>query len=219
MENNTAPVKETTQQDKGMSQIQAHEKRTWWSVAFIWIGTMICIPMLMVGGMFGTSLTMSSIFLATFLGFAICCLLMVLGGIVGADTGLNASMCSTHAFGMTGANFSMALMSCVAGAGWFAVQTATCATAFNMLLMQFNITFPFWISCIIWGVIMFVTAVYGVKWMAVLNYIAVPLLVILCAYGGIHTISANGWSTIAGTVTENAMPLSAAVSTTIGLFA
>ena len=44
-ENNTA-----VKQDKGMSQILPEERRSWGSIAFIWIGTMICIPMLMVGG-------------------------------------------------------------------------------------------------------------------------------------------------------------------------
>ena len=46
-ENKTVQVEEKVQ-DKGLSQIQANEKRSWWSIAFIWVGTMICIPMLMV---------------------------------------------------------------------------------------------------------------------------------------------------------------------------
>lgn len=98
-------------------------------------------------------------------------------------------------------------------------MAATCALAFNTLMLQLGVSFPFWLSCVIWGVVMFITAVYGVKWMAVLNYIAVPLLVILCAYGGIYAIDTAGWGTISSAVSENLMPLSAAVSTVIGLFA
>ena len=52
MEENKTNVTETKQEDKGLSQIQPNEKRSWWSIAFIWVGTMICIPMLMVGGIF-----------------------------------------------------------------------------------------------------------------------------------------------------------------------
>lgn len=37
---------------------------------------MICIPMLMVGGIFAEALTMASIFFVTVAGFAICCLLI-----------------------------------------------------------------------------------------------------------------------------------------------
>lgn len=215
----TTAAEEPKLQDKGLSQIKPNEKRGWWSIAFIWVGTMICIPMLMVGGIFGGALTMSSIFWATLIGFAVCCVLMILGGIVGSDTGLNSTMCSTHAFGMTGANFTMALVIFICEVGWFGVQTATCALAFNTLMLQLGVSFPFWLSCVIWGVVMFITAVYGVKWMAVLNYIAVPLLVILCAYGGIYAIDTAGWGTISSAVSENLMPLSAAVSTVIGLFA
>lgn len=219
-ENKNVQVTENKSQDKGLSQILPNEKKKWWSIAFIWVGSMICIPMLMVGGIFGGALTLGSIFWATLIGFAVCCLLMVMGGIIGADTGLNATMCSTRAFGMTGANFSMALVIFICEAGWFAVQTATCALAFNTLLAQFGaVNFPFWLSCVIWGVVMFITAVYGVKWMSVLNYIAVPLLVILCAYGGIHSINAAGWNNISSAVSENLMPMPAAISTVIGLFA
>ena len=207
------------QQDKGISQILSHEKRPWPGVAFIWIGTMICIPMLMVGGMFAGALTVTSIFWVTVIGFAICCLLMVLGGIVGSDLGLNSTMTSTRAFGMTGANFSMALVVFIAETGWFAVQTATCALAFCTLMEVFGMAFPFWLACVVWGAVMCVTAVYGVRWMTVLNYIAVPLLLILCIYGAVHSIEYAGWSAISSTVTENAMALPAAVSTVIGLFA
>ena len=214
-----AAEEETKLQDKGLSQIQPNEKRSWWSIAFIWVGTMICIPMLMVGGIFGGALTMNSIFWATLIGFAVCCLMMVLGGIVGSDTGLNATMCSTRAFGMTGANFTMALVIFICEVGWFGVQTATCALAFNTLMLQFSVEFPFWLSCVIWGVVMFITAVYGVKWMAVLNYIAVPLLVILCAYGGFYAIDTAGWGTINSAVAENLMSMPVAISTVIGLFA
>ncbi|MBQ4339673.1 MAG: cytosine permease [Firmicutes bacterium] len=206
-------------QDKGISQILPHEKRSWTGVAFIWIGTMICIPMLMVGGMFAGALTVTSIFWVTVIGFAICCLLMVLGGIVGSDLGLNSTMTSTRAFGMTGANFSMALVVFIAETGWFAVQTATCALAFCTLMEVFGMAFPFWLACVVWGAVMCVTAVYGVRWMTVLNYIAVPLLLILCIYGAVHSIEYAGWSAISSTVTENAMALPAAVSTVIGLFA
>ena len=135
----------TNKNDKGLSQIGRDEKRSWGSVAFIWIGTMICIPMLMVGGIFAENLTIGSILGVTVAGFAVCCLLMVLGGMIGSDLGLNATMTSTHAFGMTGANFSMALVIFIAETGWFAVQTATFAMAFNTLMETIGIAFPFWL--------------------------------------------------------------------------
>ena len=209
----------TATQDKGLSPILPGERRAWQSVAFIWIGSVICIPFLMMGGILASSMTFASVFWASLIGFLVCCVLMTLGGIIGSDTGLNATMTSTHALGFTGANFSMALIAFICDVGWFAVQTATCAAAFNTLLAALNVSFPFWLSCVIWGVIMAVTAVYGVKWMSVLNYIAVPLLVILCLYGGIHTLTTSGWNNIVAAVPSNSMALTTGISITIGGFA
>ena len=99
------------------------------------------------------------------------------------------------------------------------MQTATCAVAFNTLLEMSGVTFPFWASCTLWGAVMCITAVYGVRWMTILNYVAVPLLLILCVYGAVHSINEAGWSAISDTVTSNTMAIPAAISTVIGLFA
>jgi len=56
---------------KALSQVRENERQSWTSIAFIWIGTMICIPMLMVGGLFSASMTLSNVALAAFIGFAI----------------------------------------------------------------------------------------------------------------------------------------------------
>ena len=82
IEETKATATETTQEDKGLSKIHPNEKKSQWSIAFIWVGTMICIPMLMVGSIFGGTLTMGSIFRATLIGFAICCPLMVMVGAI-----------------------------------------------------------------------------------------------------------------------------------------
>ena len=95
--NTSAPAK----QDKGISQITESEKRSWGSIAFIWVGTMICIPMLMVGGIFASALTINSIFWATVIGFAVCCLLMVLDGIIGSDLGLVLERGRTYYYNFT----------------------------------------------------------------------------------------------------------------------
>ena len=128
-------------------------------------------------------------------------------------------MCATKAFGDKGLPFLMSVVILIAQLGWFGVQTATCATAFNTLLMYWNISFPFWLSCIIWGGVMLFTAVYGFKFMKVLNYIAVPALFILCSYGAIYAISTKGFANLLAYAPETAMPLSSAVSIVIGLFA
>ena len=75
----------------------------------------------------------------------------------------------------------------IACIGWFGIQSATCGQAFAamvapLLNMEASPAFVS-VSSIVWGVIMLATACTGVKGLKWLNYVAVPLLVIVCLYG------------------------------------
>jgi cytosine permease len=222
MDNQATTVKSGGMERKALSRIPAEQRQSWTSVAFIWIGTMICIPMLMVGGLFAGSMTIGGIIAATFIGFAICAAIMVFGGMQSTDLGLPSTMIATRAFGDRGSSFINSLVVFIAQLGWFGVQTATCAAAFSGLMAFVGVeNFPLWAGCVIWGIIMLVTAVYGYKFMKILNYIAVPALLAMCLYGIIYVINGNGWDAIAGFVppAESALPMTAAISMVIGLFA
>ena len=215
-------VKLSNVEQKALSRIPDSMRQTWTSIAFIWIGTMICIPMLMVGGILSGVMSLSSIVVAAALGFAICAIIMVLGGIQGTDLGLPSTMCATKAFGDRGSSFVTSLVVFIAQLGWFGVQTAVCATAFSALMSYVGVAnFPFWLSCLIWGIVMLFTAVFGFKFMKVLNYIAVPALLIMCVYGIIYAGNSVGWDKLTSFVPapEATMPMAAAISLIIGLFA
>lgn len=209
-------------EQKALSRIPEAMRQSWTSIAFIWIGTMICIPMLMVGGLLAGMMTLSGIIIAAAVGFAICAIIMVFGGMQGTDLGVPSAMCATKAFGDRGSSFVTSLVVFIAQLGWFGVQTATCAVAFSALMSYVGVAnFPFWLSCVIWGIVMLFTAVYGFKFMKILNYIAVPALLIMCVYGIIYSINTAGWDAIAGFIppAESTMPMAAAISMVIGLFA
>jgi cytosine permease len=208
-------------ESNALRRIPENQRQRWTSIAFIWIGTMICIPMLMVGGLLAGAMTLGNIVIAAALGFLICSLIMVLGGMQATDLGLPSSMCATKAFGDRGSSYITSLVIFIAQLGWFGVQTATCATAFVGLMNIVGVRFPFWIACVIWGVVMLISAVYGFKFMKILNYIAVPALAIMCIYGIVHVTGEKGWDAIASFVPapEATMTMPAAVSLVIGLFA
>lgn len=138
---------------KALSRVPKEQRQSWYSIAFIWIGTMICIPMLMVGGLLSASMTFGNVLLACFLGFAICSVLMIMVGMQGTDLGLPSSMCGTKAFGDRGSSYLLSVSIFIGQMGWFGIQTATCATAFVTLMGYWNINFPFWLSCLIWGAV------------------------------------------------------------------
>ena len=76
------------------------------------------------------------------------------------------------------------------------------------------------ISSIVWGVIMLVTACSGFKGLKWLNYIAVPLLVIVCLYGLIAGIVSNdGGSAIANYAPEVSSGMVFGISMVVASFA
>ena len=76
------------------------------------------------------------------------------------------------------------------------------------------------VSSIVWGVIMLATACAGFKGLKWLNYIAVPLLVIVCLYGLIAGIVAHdGGAAIAAYAPETSMGLVYGISMVVASFA
>lgn len=41
-------------------EIKAEERQSWGSIAMVWIGSVICVPALMIGGMLGAGLSLGS---------------------------------------------------------------------------------------------------------------------------------------------------------------
>ncbi|MDR1272538.1 MAG: cytosine permease, partial [Clostridiales Family XIII bacterium] len=206
---------------RALSHVPEDQRQSWISIAFIWMGIMICIPMLMVGGIFSTGYSVSTIVLVAAIGFGICAGVMFFSNNVSTDLGLPASMVPVKAFGDKGATYITSIVIFVAQTGWFGIQTATCAVAFNTLLGFADISIPYWVSCIIWGAVMLFTAVYGFTFMKFLNYIAVPALFAMCIYGVIYATKNVGWDFISSyqPPAETTMTVAGGISMTIGLFA
>ena len=201
---------------RALARVTESEKQSWWSISFIWIGILICIPSLMIGGTLADGLTISQVVIATVISYSLIGGLMTLTGIIGGDLGLPSAMCATKTFGDSGASYVISVISFVSSIGWFGVQTATCAAAFSTMMHIFGIGVPQWAGCILWGAIMLATSVTGYSFMKILNYAVVPFLVITCAYGAIHGINLMGMSELMAYTPAEPMTMTSAVSICIG---
>ena len=83
-EKNTNSAVETTTYEP----VPAEQRRPWTSIMFIWTGSAICVPALMVGGMIGAGMKIGPAFLAMIAGFVLVCIYMILIGIQGSDLGM-----------------------------------------------------------------------------------------------------------------------------------
>mgnify|MGYP002561317216 CR=1 FL=1 len=200
-------------------EIKAEERQSWGSIAMVWIGAMICVPALMIGGMIGAGLSLGSAALAIIIGYALICVFMCFMGMHACDTGLPTAVMAGGALGEKGAKYIISTILAISCVGWFGIQAAVCGASFSSMFGDMTgIAIPVWLSSVVWGVIMLLTACFrfaGLKW---LNKIAVPLLGIVLAYTLIYTLVTGGADALSGYIPTAPMSFVSAVSATVGSF-
>lgn len=206
-------------------KVESSQRQSWLSIAAVWAGGMICVPCLMIGGVLsGGGLSIAEIIVSILIGYGLICAYMIFIGMQACDTGLPISVMASGALGEKGAKYIISILLAIACIGWFGIQSATCGEAFASMLgamLGFEAT-PVVkaISSIVWGTIMLVTACTGFKGLKWLNYLAVPLLVIVCLYGLIAgIITNNGGAALAAYAPETSSGLVFGISMVVASFA
>ena len=200
-------------------EIQAEERQSWVSITMVWIGSMICVPALMIGGMLGSGLSLGTCVLAILVGYALICVFMSFMGMLGCDTGLPTAVMASGALGEKGAKYIISTILAVSCIGWFGIQAAVCGASFSAMFGDITgVAVPVWLSSVLWGVVMLATACFrftGLKW---LNKLAVPLLLIVLAYTTVYTLMNGGMEALRGYTPSAPMTFVSGVSATVGSF-
>ena len=207
-------------------EIKAEQRQSWTSIAMVWAGGMICVPCLMVGGVLASGgLSIGEIVASIIIGYGLICAYMIFIGMQACDTGLPVSVMAEGALGKQGARFIISTILTIACIGWFGIQSATCGSAFASMLasmrgLESPSDFMVILCTIVWGIIMLITACAGFKGLKWLNYIAVPLLVIVCIYGIVAGITQNnGMAAIANYAPAQSAGIVFGISMTVASFA
>lgn len=205
---------------KNTFEIPQSERQSWGSLAMIWIGSMICVPCLMIGGVMISGLSLFNTMLACAIGYGIVITYMCFMGMQACDTGLPTVKMASAALGEKGAKYIISLLLAVACIGWFGLQSNVCGSAFSsMMATMTGIQIPVSVSSVIWGVIMLLTAIYGYKALAILNYIAVPSLVLVCGWGAFAAIAKNGTAVLSTYTPPAPMSMVTGISLAVATFA
>ncbi|MFZ5646365.1 MAG: cytosine permease [Bacillota bacterium] len=203
-----------------LGQISREDRQPWYSIALIWIGVMICVPALMVGGALITGLSLANAILAGIIGYTIIVAYMSFQGMQGADLGMPTVVNASSAFGVAGARVLISFFLGFGCLGWFGVQANVCGSAFSSIINSWvGLNIPIWLSSLFWGVIMLATAIIGFNALKYLNYIAVPALVILCIYGTYVSISKFGTQLLASYQPPAPFAFVQGIAITVGMFA
>ncbi|MCM3783648.1 cytosine permease [Neobacillus mesonae] len=193
--------------------------QSWFTLAIVWAGAMISIPGLLVGNTLITGMSMSKTLLVTLVGYSIIVVLMILQGIQSTDLGKSTVQAASQVFGKKGSRTILSILLTIACLGWFGIQANVCGAALANLLAEFDISMPVPVASLISGLVMVVSAMYGIKVLRVLSYIAVPLLVVLCVYGLIEALTGDNLQLISSYRPEQDMNFMDGLAVTIGSFA
>lgn len=187
--------KSTNVETTTLHPVPPEEKRSWVSVMLIQAGAQICVPSLLLGGLLVEAMPLKSALIAGLIGYLCVAVLISFVGIIGRDLSVPTCVVAKGIFGDVGARVVISSVFTITFIGWFAIQNTVCGESFTNFMAYFGIHIPISVSSIIWGVIMMITAVYGVKALNALNVIAIPGLMILMAVGTYMAIKEYGTET------------------------
>ncbi|MFJ7647407.1 cytosine permease [Lysinibacillus sp. NPDC097279] len=194
-------------------------EQSWYSLGIIWAGAMICIPSLLVGNTLISSMTLPMALTVALVGYTIVVIIMVLQGMQSSDLGKPTVHVAGHVFGKTGSRTILSIILAIACLGWFGIQANVCGVALANLLAHFNVNIPTPFASFLSGLVMVISAIYGMKVLRVLSYIAVPLLVVICIVGLVQTLSGDHLQIILDYKPTQTMSFMDGLAVTIGSFA
>ena len=207
-------------ESSGLSDVRAEERKSWSSIAFIWAGSVCCVPALMVGAGITMGLSFAQAALAMCIGYGICVALMILMSILSADKGIPTVVAASSAFGKTGSGYVVSAIIAFCFICWFGFQAVICGEAFAAILNSFGIPLPGMVSTILWGLVMCITAVAGINWIKMLNVVSVPALILILVYAMVVVFNdPESAAAIANYTPPMATPMVAAIGTAVGGFA
>ncbi|EMW1409430.1 cytosine permease [Listeria monocytogenes] len=195
------------------------QAQSWQSLAFVWTGAMICVPSLLVGGTLISGMPLWEAILIALLGYGVIVVFMIYQGMQSSDLGIPAVSVASQVFGEQGSKKIISILLAIACLGWFGIQANVCGAAFSQFLGIYGINLPVPVSSLIWGVIMLLSAIYGIRILSILNYIAVPILLFVCIYGLVVSLNNGGLAVVENYKPAGSMSFMTGLAITIGSFA
>ncbi len=192
---------------------QSQKKQGLWAIMMVLVGFTFFTPSMTAGGNLGIALNFNDFFTAVLIGNTFLGLYCGVLAYIGQKTGMTLDLLACRAFGNFGSYLSSALIS-FTQIGWFGV-----GVAMFVLPVAKMIGLPVWLLIVTTGFVMTFTAFRGIKALAILGSIAVPLIGILGMYSvnwGIDRM--GGFVEIFQTTPANTLTLSSAIAIVVGSF-
>ncbi|SDG31985.1 cytosine permease [Paenibacillus sp. cl6col] len=191
---------------------QAH-RNGFWKILAVMLGFTFFSASMWSGGALGNGLTFSAFIGIVLAGNLILGVYTGALAYIAAKTGLSTHLLTKYAFGTKGSYLSSGLLG-FTQVGWFGVGVAMFAVPVQKVTGM-NV----YVLIAIAGILMTVTAIYGIKALAILGIVAVPSIAILGSYSVFEaTSTAGGLQGLMNYQPKEMMGLATALTVCIGSF-
>jgi len=167
-------------EDFSLESVPLTQRKTWINLAVIWIGIAVVMSAIFRGMMIGLGLgKISSVVVSYILGEIILIVMMGLTGFIGAKTGFSTPLIANFSFGRIGA-IIISLSIALSLIGWFGVQAAFFA---RTIQFYFKTDFSLPIFSFLCGILMMIPAIFGIRGLSALSWMASPFMIIIFLWG------------------------------------
>ena len=164
---------DTKIEDYEREPVPQHLRKSWLSMAFVWIAIGIDLSAMFLGAL-GAGMSIGDSLTAVIVGSAILGIIGAVCAYVGAKTGLSTAMISRFLFGNQGALIVSVILG-ISSLGWFGVQVGFFASNFQTALSElWGWHWSLWVLSIIGGLLMMSTAIWGYRAIEKLSVWSVP---------------------------------------------
>ena len=200
---------EVEDHDFSLVRVPKEHKQEFWRILLIRIGAICCVSQLMLGASLGMGMTFTDALIATLLGSVLLQVLSWAIGAAAAKEGLSTSLISRWAgFGVKGSAIFGAVVA-ISMIGWFGVQNSVFGQGMADIVpvTDFLGGSEIAIWTVVTGLGITVLVVFGIKAIAHLATIFVPLFILAVIYAAYVMLQTNDLGTL-----MNAAPPGAALS-------
>ena len=212
---------EVQDHDFSLVRVPKEHKQEFWRILLIRIGAICCVSQLMLGASLGMGMTFTDALIATLLGSVLLQVLSWAIGAAAAKEGLSTSLISRWAgFGVKGSAIFGAVVA-ISMIGWFGVQNSVFGQGMADIIpvTDFLGSSEIAIWTVVTGLGITVLVVFGIRAIAHLATIFVPLFILAVIYAAYVMLQTNDLGTLMNTTPPGAaLSMGAAVTIVAGGF-
>ncbi len=218
MEHEFDPNEKVVDLDYPLEHVPKSARRSVFSISCVLVGLTFFTPTMASGSQLGAAFCFDDLMLIIIAGSLILGIYVAVMCAIGARTGLTAVMQSRYTFGLLGAKWADIILGGTQ-IFWYAITGEYMGSLFATALGLEG----FWwktFFIVFWGVIMGFTALFGVKAMSIVSYVAIPLMgIFMFIVMTMALKEAGSMEAIRAIQPDGTMTVTSAITVVVGTFA